>query len=421
VRYTSALGTGMGIRIWLFLVLFGTGATIGGCAWMPSSGPAGYDVVAGQRDPGGLPYALVTVTPRVERILAFNVPRLGRMFRDTKPPKGITFGVNDILSVTIFEAAAGGLFIPSEAGVRPGNFVNIPNQPIDTDGNIVIPYAGKIRAAGKTPVQVEDEIVAKLKNRAIEPQVVVSIVNQNSSLITVLGDVGSPSRFPANYNAEHILDTIARAGGPKNNGYDSWVMLERGGKRDIVPFGALLYNPAENNIWTHPNDTIFLYTEPQTFLAFGATGSQGQFNFGAWRISLAEAVAKAGGLSDSLAEPGYVFIYRGETRNVAEQLGIDTSKYKGPIIPVVFNINFRDPASYFLATRLQMQNKDVLYISNATSVQASKAMSYFSQIINTINDPVSAATNVYNLAHIGAHATVTTVTPTVSSPTPIGP
>ena len=34
----------------------------------------------------------------------------------------------------IFEAAAGGLFIPAEAGVRPGNFVTLPNQPIDTKG-----------------------------------------------------------------------------------------------------------------------------------------------------------------------------------------------------------------------------------------------------------------------------------------------
>ena len=99
------------------------------------------------------------------------------------------------ISVTIFEAAAGGLFIPSEAGVRPGNFVAIPNQPIDTDGNISIPYAGKIRAAGRTPIQVQDAIVDALKNRAIEPQVVVSIVNQNSSLITVLGDVGTPLTF----------------------------------------------------------------------------------------------------------------------------------------------------------------------------------------------------------------------------------
>jgi len=407
---------------WLLpLLLIGTGATVGGCAIMPSSGPAGDDVVAGQQNPTSLPYALVKVTPQVERVLAVNTPRLGKMFRDTKPPKGITFGVNDILSVTIFEAAAGGLFIPAEAGVRPGNFVNIPNQPVDTDGNIMIPYAGKIRAAGKTPVQVEDEIVNALKNRAIEPQAVVSIVNQNSSLITVLGAVSKPSRFPANYNAEHILDTIARAGGTSSHGFDTWVMLERNHKRDIVPFGALLYDPADNNIWTHPNDTIYLYTEPQTFVAFGAAGSQGQFNFGAWRLSLAEAVAKAGGLNDATAEPGYVFLYRGETRDVAKQLGIDTSKFRGPIIPIIYNINFRDPAGYFLATRFQMQNKDVLYVSNATTVQAAKAMNYFSLVLSTAQDPINFAMSVYGLkaavngtaqAVVGGGNITTTTAPT---------
>src|SRR5262249_3805289 len=312
------------VRILIFLVFIGLSATVGGCAWMPTNGPSGDDVYWGRNNPDSVHYEVVKVTPEVERVLAANAPRLGRMFRDTRPPRGITFGVNDILKVTIFEAAAGGRFIPAEAGVRPGNFVDIPNQPIDTDGNITIPYAGKIRAAGRTPVQVQEAIVDALRNRAIEPQVVVAIVNQNSSLITVLGDVGSPSRFPANYNAEHILDTIARAGGPKSNGFDSWVMLERNKKRDIVPFGALLYEPAANNIWTHPNDTIFLYTEPQTFVAFGATGAQGQYNFGAWRISLAEAVGKAGGLNNLTAEPGYVFLYRGETHEVAAQLGIDT-------------------------------------------------------------------------------------------------
>ena len=406
-------------RILPFLVLIGTGATIGGCAWMPSFGPAGYNVEgrAGQPNPESLPYALVKVTPQVERVMALNLPRLGKMFRDTKPPKGITFGVNDIISTTIFEAAAGGLFIPAEAGVRPGNFVNIPNQPIDTDGNIVIPYAGKVRAAGRTPVQVEDEIVDKLKNKAIEPQVIVSMVTQNSSLITVLGNVGKPSRFAANYNAEHILDTIARAGGPKGNPYDIYVMLERNHKRDIVPFGALLYNPADNNIWTHPNDTLYLYTDPQTFVAFGATGSQGQFKFENWRLSLAEAVAKAGGLGNSVSEPGYVFLYRGVTRDVAEQLGLHTSNYRGPIIPVVFNVNFRDPAGYFLATRFQMQNKDVLYVSAATTVQAAKAMGYFSLVLNTINDPISFATNIYGLKSL-FHGTqpVTAITPTISQP-----
>jgi polysaccharide export outer membrane protein len=396
-------------RILLVLVLVGTGATIGGCAWMPTAGPAGYDVdaAAAQPNPESVRYALVKVTPQVERVLALNAPRLGKMFRDTRPPKGITFGVNDILSITIFESQSGGLFIPTDASRMNGNFVTIPNQPIDTDGNIVVPYAGKIRAAGRTPVQVEDEIIDKLKDKAIKPQVIVSIVNQNSSLLTVLGDVGSPSRFPANYNAEHLLDTIARAGGPRGNPYDTWVMLERNHKREIVPFGALLYEPDANNIWTHPNDTLYLYIDPQTFVAFGATGSQGQFKFEGWRLSLAEAVAKSGGLNEGTAEPGY-----------AEQFGLDTSKYQGPIIPVVFNVNFRDPAGYFLASRFQMQNKDVLYVSTATTVQASKAMNYFNLIVNTVNNPVSAAQNIYSLKNLfhGGGNVVTTIQPTVSQP-----
>jgi polysaccharide export outer membrane protein len=412
-------------RILLVLVLIGTGATIGGCAWMPSAGPAGYDVdaAAAQPNPESVRYALVKVTPQVERVLALNAPRLGKMFRDTRPPKGITFGVNDILSITIFESQSGGLFIPTDASRMNGNFVTIPNQPIDTDGNIVVPYAGKIRAAGRTPVQVEDEIIDKLKDKAIKPQVIVSIVNQNSSLLTVLGDVGSPSRFPANYNAEHLLDTIARAGGPRGNPYDTWVMLERNHKREIVPFGALLYEADANNIWTHPNDTLYLYIDPQTFVAFGATGSQGQFKFESWRLSLAEAVAKSGGLNDGSAEPGYTFLYRGITRSIAEQLGIDTSKYQGPIIPVVFNVNFRDPAGFFLASRFQMQNKDVLYVSTATTVQASKAMNYFNLIVNTVNNPVSAAQNIYSLKNLfhGTGNVVTTIQPTVSQPVVVAP
>jgi polysaccharide export outer membrane protein len=384
-------------RVPVLFALLAIGGIVAGCAWMPSSGPSGEAVRAGQQDPESLPYELVKITPEVEGVLAANAPQLGKMFRDSKPPKAITFGVGDIVSVTIFEAAAGGLFIPSEAGVRPGNFVSLPNQAVDTEGNISVPYAGTVRAAGRTQTQIQQEIVDALKNRAIEPQVVVATVTQNSSLISVLGDVNTPARFPANSNAEHILDSITRAGGPKSQGYDSWVMLERDGRRDTVPFGALLYAPAANNIWAHPNDTIFLYREPQTFVAFGASGQQGQFNFDAWRISLAEAVGKAGGLNDTLAEPANVFLYRGITREIAEQLGINTSKYNGPIIPVVFNVNFRDPAGYFLATRFQMQNKDAIYISNAEAVQASKAMQYFRLIVATVNDPIVTATNAYVL------------------------
>jgi polysaccharide export outer membrane protein len=370
----------------------------GGCSIMPTTGPEIGEIARGgnPEDTTRLNYAFVKITPEVIDVLANWAPRIANAFTDRAPPREIKFGIGDVVSVTIFEAAAGGLFIPIEAGVRPGNFVSLPNQSVDTKGFISIPYAGLIRANGRTPSEVQNEIVAALKNRAIEPQAVVALVTQNTSLISVLGDVNTPNRFPALPAGEHILDAITRAGGPKSQGYDSWVMIERAGRRATAPFGALVYEPA-NNIWVHPDDTLFLYREPQTFLAFGATGQQGQFNFDAWRISLSEAVGKAGGLNDILAEPAAVYLFRGEPRPVAERLGIDCSKYQGPIIPVIYNINLRHPAGYLMATKFQLRNKDVLYISNATSIEIAKAMQYFRLAIATVNDPIVAASNAYNL------------------------
>jgi polysaccharide export outer membrane protein len=298
--------------------------------------------------------------------------------------------------VTIFEAAAGGLFIPSEAGVRPGNFVTIPSQAVDNNGNISVPYAGSIRALGKTPTEVQEAVVAALKNRAIDPQAVVSLVDQRASLISVLGEVRAAGRFPASASGERILDAITRAGGPSTQGYDIWVTLERQGHRASVAFGALVYEPA-NNIFVLPNDTIYVYSEPQTFVAFGAAGTQGQYKFDAWRVSLAEAVGKHGGLNDSLADPANVFLYRGETREVAERLGVDCTKYEGPIIPVIYHVNFRDPSGYFLAQAFEVRNKDVIYTSNAVAVETTKFLIFLRTIMATANDPILYATNTYAL------------------------
>src|SRR5215467_8583147 len=196
--------------ILLVLPLLGLLNVLGGCGLLPVSGPATMDILSGQRDPTSLPYAIVKVTPKVIDIHAKNAPRL-IVFNDRRRPRDIVFGIGDIVAVTIFESSSGGLFIPSEGGVRPGNFITIPNQPVDVQGNISIPYAGAIRALGRTQVQVQDAIVTALKNRAIEPQAVVSLVEQKTSMITVLGE-GRSARIPATTTPERVLDVISRAG-----------------------------------------------------------------------------------------------------------------------------------------------------------------------------------------------------------------
>lgn len=377
---------------------------------MPASGPQSMEVHGTPAfEQVSLPYALVKLEPEILRVLGHARPRLSTAFANRTPPRAFRFGIGDTVSVTIFEAAAGGLFIPAEAGVRPGNFVTIPNQAVDNNGNISVPYAGAIQARGRTPTEVQEAIVAALRNRAIEPQAVVSLVDQRASLISVLGDVRTAGRFPASASGERILDAVTRAGGPSVQGYDIWVTLERQGHRASVPFGALVYEPS-NNIFVLPNDTIYLYSEPQTFVAFGAAGTQGQYRFDAWRVSLAEAVGKHGGLNDSLADPGNVFLYRGETRQVAERLGIDVSKYQGPIIPIIYHVNFRDPSGYFLAQTFEMRNKDVIYTSNAVSVETSKFLNFLRTIMATANDPIVYATNAYALKAAAKGVTSTIIT-----------
>jgi polysaccharide export outer membrane protein len=359
-----------------------------------------------------LPYALVPVSPRTVDVLARLTPRLESAFAARTPPKSFRFGVGDIVSVTIFEAAAGGLFT-SNAGVRAGNFVTVPNQAVDERGNIAVPFGGSIRAQGRTPSEIQNDIVERLKSRALEPQVVVSLAEQRTSLYSVLGDVRSAGRFPASPGGERILDGLARAGGPGNQGYDVWVALERGGRRVSIPMGALMDEPS-NNIYLLPNDVVFVYQQPQTFLAFGASGAQGQFKFDAWRLSLAEALAKQGGLNDAQANPAAVFLYRGETRAVARDLGVDVDRFDGRIIPVIYKLDLRDPSGYFLAQKFPMRNKDVIYSANATAVEATKFLVFLRTVLATVNDPIIYATNgfVLNSAISGTGSTTVITTPT---------
>src|SRR5260370_41431477 len=146
-------------RLVFALVCVAVASAVAGCTVTPVSGPESWDIKSGQSDPASLAYGLVRLTPRSADVLAAHAPRIAGEFADRHGPQSIRFGVGDVLSVTIFEAGAGGLFIPAETAVRSGNYVTLPNQEVDVQGNISVPYAGQIRAQGRTAIEVQDRIV----------------------------------------------------------------------------------------------------------------------------------------------------------------------------------------------------------------------------------------------------------------------
>jgi polysaccharide export outer membrane protein len=71
--------------------------------------------------------------------------------------------------------------------------------------------------------------------------------------------------------------------------------------------------------------------------------------------------------------------------------------YEGPVIPVIYQLDLHDPGGYFLASKFQMRNKDVIYVSNAVSVEATKMLTYISQIARTAQDPINVGISGYTL------------------------
>jgi polysaccharide export outer membrane protein len=303
-------------------------------------------------------------------------------------------GVGDVVQVVIWEAAAGGLFsAPTNDRVGPGTHsAVIPEQVVGgSDKAITVPYAGRIRVAGKTPRQVEEEIVRALTGKAIEPQALVTVTKNVANTVTLVGEATGGARIPLTNRGDRILDAIAAAGGIRVAAHDIFITLMRSGKSVRVPMQAILSNPAEN-IYLRPGDVISVARDPQTFTAAGATGANSVIPFDAVGITLDQAIAKAGGLSDNRADPAGVFIIRYEPASAYDQLGLNRPT-PTPMsqIPVIYHINMRDPNSFFVAHRFPLRNKDIVYVANASATDLQKTMTIL-------------------LPFIGAGATAATVT-----------
>lgn len=366
---------------------------LSGCTALPRSGPDDAAIesnaaikVSTEGKKIGIDYVLVDIN---KSILGYFKDPVSASFKDSfgggrGGPPDIPLGIGDVLQVSIFEAQAGGLFIPSEAGSRPGNYITLPSQTIDRNGTISVPYAGRVVAAGRPKEQVEQEIEDQLANRAIEPQVVITTVTSRSSQVAVLGDVNDAAKVEISAAGERILDVISTAGGISSPGEETYVTLQRRGKTGTVSYQKLENTPAEN-IYVAPGDTVFVNRERRTFLAFGASGLNGRFDFEESNLTLGEALAKAGGLLDDRADPAQVVLYRTVDRKTLQKMNVDTSSFSSEQIPVIFRANMRDPSAFFATQKFAMQDKDILYVSNSNSVELLKVL----DIANSVTSSAS--------------------------------
>ena len=336
---------------------------------MPREGPKASDVKDASVNANAANFLLIDLNSRVADYLRSQPePSFGNRFGKGRPTHADRIGIGDILNVMIWEADPGGLFA-SNGIVNRGS---IPAVTVDTTGLIDIPYAGTVRAAGRTLRELAEAITKKLRQKTVEPQVQVSLQQNASSTVTLTGDVGKPGVYPLSIRGDDLLDLVAQAGGTRYPSYESLVSLTRHGRIAKSYLEHVVKTPRDN-IFLQPGDELHVERKPQTFSAFGAVEKKGLQDFAAADLSVLEAVGRVAGLSDQRADPAGVFLMRFENAKVAYQLagknGVMDSR---PVVPVIYRIDLKDPNQYFFAQVIGMHDRDVIYVANAPSVELDK-------------------------------------------------
>lgn len=133
--------------------------------------------------------------------------------------------------------------------------------PVRPDGRISLPLIGDIQAAGRTPVQLQEDIAAKLETYITHPDVTVIVQQINSKKYNILGRVMKPGAYPLSTTTT-VLDAIAQAGGFQDFAKQKNIYILRenpNGGQSRFRFNykdVIRGKNREQNIKIEPNDTI---------------------------------------------------------------------------------------------------------------------------------------------------------------------
>jgi polysaccharide export outer membrane protein len=198
------------------------------------------------------------------------------------------------------------------------------------------------------------------------------LAQNTSSQVTVFGDVNSSNRLPLTPKGERILDALAMAGGVKENVIRTSVKLSRQGKTATMSLSDIIDDPAQN-ILLNPGDIVTVLYQPNSFIALGATGKNEEIPFEAKGISLAQALARSGGTLDNRADARAVYVFRFEDSEMTiAPPQVTARRTADDKIPIIYQINLRDPATFFIAQDFPMKNGDLLYVATAPAVEFQK-------------------------------------------------
>lgn len=341
IRTRRILGT------WLFLMLVASG--ISGCALAPG-GHIAYDTEAPDID------HLVDIQAITPELVARYRREINGDVASLMPPTlqeaiddyEYLVGAGDVLSIIVYDHPE--LTIPAGAersAAEAGNTVR-------RDGTIFYPYVGRVQVAGKTVDEIRGILTQRLANYLTDPQIEVSVAAYRSKKVYISGAVGSPGTLPITNVPLTVLDAFSEVGGISEDANWHDVVLNRDGRKEELSLYALLRQGDQTqNRLLHDGDVLYVPTlETQTVAVLGQVRTPGNLTLGNERITLTDALARAGGVVETLAEPSGIFVIR-------------VRPEESDKIATVYQLDISNAVALTMGTHFPLQPQDVVYVTSA--------------------------------------------------------
>ena len=153
---------------------------------------------------------------------------------------------------------------------------------ISDEGKITFPLIGQVEIGGVTPAAAEARIAGRLNagGFVLNPQVNMVVAQFRSRMVSVLGQVGKPGRYPIEERSATVADMLATAGGVLPTGGDEIVVVRKKGdseERLVVDLDAgLLSGGPGPKVELENDDTLYVPRAPM-FYIYGEVQKPGQY------------------------------------------------------------------------------------------------------------------------------------------------
>ena len=259
-------------------------------------------------------------------------------------------------------------------------------QKVTTDGKLFYPYAGELQAAGLTAQELRAEITKRLSDKILnDPQVDVRVTGYNSRKAFVAGAVERPGFVSFNENPMTLPDMIASVGGFAKEADPSAMQLRRGDKvYNINYLDAFKSNLPLERMMVQPKDQLFVPAlsetqKEQKVYVMGEVGRTGIVNIYSGKLTLAEALASAGGLQALNATSRGIYVIR------------NTSETKID----VFQLNAKNAMALAMADRFELNARDIVYVDASGLATWNRLISLILPSVQTVYYGALAAHNVH--------------------------